>query len=291
MADHCEEQEMEAEALTAIFDDCLEIVSATQPFQWAITLWPEQHSLEEENHVGIKLIAKIPLDYPESSVPELDIELLKGLTEDHRTKLLGMAQEEAENNLGLPSIFAVSEVLREWLAENNQKGQDDLSMYAQMMRRTKEKEREAKKATAEFESQKQVEAMTEAEAEDLAVRKRRAEGTPVTPESFAEWKMAFEKEMAEKKQLEEEEKAVEQARSKEKIVDKSGRITGFLQFSKGANFDLEAMEAAAENAEEDEDDLIENVNEALFDVDDDDLDDLDDLDFDDEEDEDEEPDI
>jgi hypothetical protein len=37
-----------------------------------------------------------------------------------------MAKEEAEANLGLPSIFAVCELLREWSAENNAKGMDDL---------------------------------------------------------------------------------------------------------------------------------------------------------------------
>lgn len=141
MSDHCEEQEMEAEALTAIFDDCLKVVNAQQPFEWAISLWPEQHS-PEENHVGIKLLAKIPLDYPELSLPELSIEILKGLTPDHADDLLAMAKEEAEANLGLPSIFAVCERLREWLAENNVKGMDDVSMYAQMMRREKEKEKE-----------------------------------------------------------------------------------------------------------------------------------------------------
>lgn len=142
MTDHCEEQEMEAEALTSIFDDCLEIVSASQPFEWAVSLWPEQHS-PEENHVGIKLIAKIPLDYPESSLPELDIELLKGLTDEHKQELMSMAKEEAETNEGLPSIFAVCERLREWLAENNAKGMDDQSMYAQMMRREKEAEKQS----------------------------------------------------------------------------------------------------------------------------------------------------
>jgi hypothetical protein len=141
MSDHCEEQEMEAEALTAIFDDCLEIVKSSQPFEWAISLWPEQHS-PEENHVGIKLIATIPLDYPETSLPDLDIELLKGLTTEHREELLGIAKEEAETNLGLPSIFAICERLREWLAENNAKGMDDVSMYAQMIRREKEKAKE-----------------------------------------------------------------------------------------------------------------------------------------------------
>ena len=142
MSDHCEEQEMEAEALTAIFDDCFEIQSAEQPFRWGISIWPEQHS-PEENHVGIKLIANVPLDYPETSLPELKIELLKGLSDEHREELLTMAKEEAEANEGLPSIFAVCERLREWLAENNVKGMDDLSMYAQMMRREKEAEKQA----------------------------------------------------------------------------------------------------------------------------------------------------
>jgi hypothetical protein len=136
MSDQCEEQEMEAEALLAIFDDCAEIISSTQPFEWAVTLYPEQHG-EGINHVGIKVIAKIPLDYPES-LPTIDIEILKGLSDDHKQELAAMAAEEAQANLGLPSIFAVCERLREWLAENNQKGMDDVSMYAQMMRKQKE---------------------------------------------------------------------------------------------------------------------------------------------------------
>lgn len=142
MSDHCEEQEMEQEALEAIFDDCLEVLSAEQPFQWAISIWPEQLS-HDENHVGIKLIANIPLDYPEISLPELEIELLKGLSDDHRKELLVMAKEEAEANMGMPVIFSVCERLREWLIENNVKGMDDLSMYAQMKRREKEEEKKS----------------------------------------------------------------------------------------------------------------------------------------------------
>lgn len=278
---------MEAEALTAIFDDCFEVVSASQPFEWAISIWPEQHS-PEENHVGIKLVANIPLDYPEVSLPELRVELLKGLTEEHKEELLQMAKEEAETNLGLPSIFAVCEKLREWLAENNQAGMDDVSMYAQMMRREKEKEKEAQKAQKAFEAQKKVEEMTEAEAEELAVRKRRAEGTPVNEETFNEWKERFEAEMLQKMEEEAVETVGETKKKKEKVVDKSNRITGFLQFSdKSGNFNLEAMEAAAENAEVDEDEEnLENVDEDLFDDDED----LDDLDFDDEDDDDDDDD-
>lgn len=150
MTDHCEEQEMEAEALTAIFDDCLEIVSSEQPFQWAVSLWPEEHSDDSENHVGVKLIATIPLDYPESSLPELKIDILRGLTTEHQQKLLQMANEEAEANMGLPSIYAVCEKLREWLAENNVKGMDDVSMFAQMKRREKEAELQAVRKSFRF---------------------------------------------------------------------------------------------------------------------------------------------
>ena len=120
----------------AIFDDCAEIISSTQPFEWGVTLYPEQHG-EGVNYVGIKVIAKIPVDYPES-LPTIEIEILKGLSDDHKQELAIMAAEEAEANLGLPSIFAVCERLREWLAENNVKGMDDVSMHAQMMRKQKE---------------------------------------------------------------------------------------------------------------------------------------------------------
>ena len=133
----------------------------------------------------------------------------------------------------------------------------------------------------------------------MAVRKRRAEGTPCNKENFEAWNARFQKEMADRKvkEKEEDQAALSKKKQKDKTVDKSGRLTGFQHFSGKSgmmvNFD-EAMEAQWENAEKDEDepsddeaDLAENVDEDLFDVDDDDLDDLD---FDDDDDE-EEPDI
>jgi hypothetical protein len=150
--EHREEQEMEAEALTAIFDDCMEVKKDSQPFEWAITLWPERQQADDNhgedpdspvNHVGIRVIATIPLDYPETSLPELKIEIIKGLTDEHAEELLALATEEAENNREMPVMYAVCERLREWLLENNVKGMDDKSMYAQMIKREKEKERVA----------------------------------------------------------------------------------------------------------------------------------------------------
>ena len=154
------------------------------------------------------------------------------------------------------------------------------------------------KSKQAFEAQKKVEEVTEAEAEDLAVRKRRAEGTPVNTETFNTWRAKFEAEMQKQKELEAAEATADGKKKKEKVVDKSGRLTGYAQFSdKTDSFDLEAMEAAAENAQRDEDEeddednaIAENVDEELFDVDDDDLDDLD-FDDEDEESEEDEPDI
>jgi hypothetical protein len=150
MADeeHKEEQEMEAEALTAIFDTAFEVLSSEPPFEWAIKLWPEGNDDDNDendttNHVGIRLVAKLPLMYPdEGSPPEFTVEILKGLTEEHAASLKSMADEEACNHDGMPALYAVCEKLKEWLLENNEKGLDDRSAYAQMIAREKEKERE-----------------------------------------------------------------------------------------------------------------------------------------------------
>mmetsp|Transcript_16071 Transcript_16071/g.26845 ORF Transcript_16071/g.26845 Transcript_16071/m.26845 type:complete len:292 (+) Transcript_16071:87-962(+) len=291
MSDHCEEQEMEAEALEAIFDQAFEVVHGEQPFKWSVKLLPvdcagDEEAEEAENHVGIKLFATIPLDYPES-LPELNVEVIKGLTDEHASQLAKMATEEAQSNEGMPAIFGICELLREWLNDNNAKGLDDASMHAQMMRRAKEEEQKKKLAEREFESQKQAEALTETETEELTVRRRRAEGTPCIQEHFDVWREAFAKEMAEKEAEEEAIKQENGKKSKEKIVDKSGRISGFLHFTGKAGKNLEEMEKAAEEAEIDPDEL--DVDEDLFDLDSDE-DDLDDMDFDDDDDE-EEPDI
>ena len=144
MSEHREEQEMEAEALHAIFDQAFEALNSDQPFQWAVKLLPvdcggDEIEEEAQNFVGIRLLVTLPLDYPES-LPVLDIEIVKGLGDEQRLKLLDLAVNEAKNNEGMPAIFAICEVLREWLADNNVKGLDDASMHAQMMRRAKEEE-------------------------------------------------------------------------------------------------------------------------------------------------------
>lgn len=162
MSDHCEEQEMEAEALEAIFAEAFHVVNGEQPFKWSVKLLPvdcagDVEAEEEQNHVGIKLMATIPLGYPEQ-LPELSVEIVKGLSEEHRSKLLDMAMEESTNNEGMPAIYSICEILREWLVDNNVKGLDDASMHAQMMRRAKDEEQ--KKVRLAFMNDKVMQVIT-----------------------------------------------------------------------------------------------------------------------------------
>lgn len=149
MSDQQEEQEMEAEALEAIFEDSFEIIEGSaQPFVWKVTLWPEATSADAENHVGVSLQFTLPPNYPDEALPDCEVSILKGLTSDHAAQLLELAKEEAQANEGVPSIFAVCERIREWLVENNQKGHDDVSMHAQMLRRDAEAKKKQEQVRA-----------------------------------------------------------------------------------------------------------------------------------------------
>ncbi len=151
--------------------------------------------------------------------------------------------------------------------------------------------------------------MSEAEREELIVRKRREEGTAVTDSTFTEWWEKFTAEIERKK---EDERVAVANDSKEKKVANATiaeeRLTGFQIFSdKAGVFNLEMLEAVAEEMANDisalDQEELGDVDKDLFD-DDDDLDDLefdsddDDYDYDEDEDDenddvdsDEEPDI
>ena len=78
-----EEQEMEAEALLAIFDSAFQDTSSSSSSdnkQWEVTLYPIDCDDEDEsdsvNHVGVKLRVNLPEEYPEV-LPNLDLENIK----------------------------------------------------------------------------------------------------------------------------------------------------------------------------------------------------------------------
>ena len=145
--------------------------------------------------VSLFLDTVMPEEYP-NVVPQLNIETIKGLTSNQRDDILEIAKTSAQENLGMPSIYMVTESIRGWLLDNNVPGQDG-SMYAEMMRKAQQKELEAKKReeraalASQADKEKNAEEMTPEEKERL---RRRQAGTPVTVESFKIWKTKFDSE-------------------------------------------------------------------------------------------------
>jgi hypothetical protein len=185
--DYAEEQSQELEALESIYYDSFELISRDHPaVSFRVHIRPEDFneavkalerarkavdSDDEGDNVGeapVNYFLKVdlPETYPEV-LPEMDIEeASEGLDEEDQAALLEALKTVAEENMGMPMIFAV--------ASSAKDGLEDLI--------------KARKDEAERERVERIEREEEAE------RKRR-EGTKVTPESFAAWKKAFEKEM------------------------------------------------------------------------------------------------
>ena len=142
-----------------------------------------------------------------------------------------------------------------------------------------------------WETQEENAEFSVAELEEMAVRKRRAEGQPCNKENFEAWKARFDAEKANEDEEDEKDETNKGGPKRVKklgsaTVDRSDRITGYEYFkSKATN--MEALEAAAEAAEAqemDDDEEDDDLDEDLFE---DDVD-LDDLDFDDDDDDDDE---
>jgi len=288
-----EEQEMEAEAIAAIFGTMFEIKSSTPLHKWSLTLQP---NLDDDldcpdettaNHVSVQMNLTLPETYPDAQ-PEIDIEVVKGLAKEQRDILIDLATKEAENNVGMPAVFTIAEAVREWLVDNNVKGLEDESMYAQMMRRARDEEKLQAKNTQEYESQKQEDQMTEAEIQDLEVRKRRTEGTPCTEEHFLKWKAGYEEEMALKDEQDRANADDDDMRKKKKKGDggknkigadgrskkeeeaMEGRLTGFEYFSQktGGLLNLDALEKAADEAAASGGDGVEDYDDDAVNIDD-----------------------
>ena len=190
-----EEQQEEIEALEAIYPDEFTLIDSSPPC-YKIHLVPDPNSDDNDNHVGIYLMVKIPLDYP-NEIPSFEIEIEKGLGKKQCDEIIDVAVNTATENIGIASTFAVAEAVREWLVDNNVAGQDG-SMYAQMMLREKLKDVEDKRA----EERKAIARAADAEVasvevndEELEKIRLRQRGTPVTLESFMEWKIKFEEEI------------------------------------------------------------------------------------------------
>ena len=193
------------------------------------------------------------------------IEVQKGLGKKHADELRAIALENAESNIGGPSIFVIAEAIKDWLMDNNNAGQDG-SMYAEMMRRVQQKDAVEKKKVDKAASSAAADSEMRAEiidpAEQERIRKRQA-GTQVTNETFISWKIKFDDEM----------RAIAEAGKKGNVVEVDDRPSGrqLFQLNRIGTDDEEALLVAAEGEQADEvqDQKIGSINIEEDDDDDD----------------------
>jgi len=216
------DQADELEALCAIYPDEFETVS-TEPLVLKVHLTPFSGDNTQENHVGVTLVCEIPEAYPEV-VPILCIEVDKGLGKKHKEELTELVNTRAQDNMGMPMVYVLAELVREWLIDNNIPGQDG-SMYAEMTRRMQqgdvEKRKEEEKAINKQLADSEMAELEIDPEEQERVRKRQA-GIAVTVESFLLWREKYEEEERERG------KGREGVSSKEKISGKQFFLNKWL---------------------------------------------------------------
>lgn len=201
--EHDEQQQEEIEALESIFESTVTVIRAEAPRIVDIRLLPLPDEGKEANHVGVTLRIMHTPDYPDST-PRLELREVRGLTEAMQGELLRTANAMAEEMEGMPVGMPVCEAVREWLEAHNEKPSDG-SMYSQMMEREKRKTADHRREVAEAERHAKIDEEFRAarrqgaqdrhlDRESLAAIAA-ADGTPVTVESFAEWRANFLKEV------------------------------------------------------------------------------------------------
>jgi hypothetical protein len=115
------------------------------------------------------VFAHTPL-YPDE-VPLVKARSLRGLSDAQVAELQALVDEQAAANIGMPMIFTLVGAAQEWVDETG----------AGLAMANEDPEAEIKRLRA---------------AEELRQAELRAHGTPVTPETFREWKARFDAEMA-----------------------------------------------------------------------------------------------
>jgi hypothetical protein len=280
--DEDSELAMEMEALDAIYDQDFTALPPPPPSNDDDGEKKQQKkqqllsiNLDADKFVSCTLLFSVLVDEYPDAVPAISVSTAKGLAEDQVSEMLSLATTTAHENVGAAMIFTIAEVIRELLADNDVEGQDDNSMYAQMIRKSAAVEKAAAEKEVQFESQKTTNIMSEAERIEEEVLARRAHGTPCTAESFAIWKASFDEEreveltrlVAQQNDDSDKSKNKEAAR---KEAERKARKTGFQQFEgkSGDDMNLETIEAFAEeqnnanipNSAED-DELLNNADD------------------------------
>jgi len=193
--DYEEEQQMELQAVQAIYmDDYKELEGDGTAFE--LTLVPETGG--DNNHVSLTLSVEYTATYPETP-PILSCRAVRGLTDEQATECEAMLKEAAASDemLGNAMVYMLAERAQEWLAERNVPETQD--MHSEMLARLQVQQDEAAGGDDDGDGtdaavgrgrQKRSQGQTDDWRLDPTVNKPIEHGTytPVTPETFAEWR-------------------------------------------------------------------------------------------------------
>ena len=179
-----EEQEMEMEALQSMFLDGE--YKQIDDRKFSLTLVPVQGAEASENHVSVDLICEYTPKYPDEKAT-LDVKVVKGLKESQRKEILALLDTCQEENIGMPCVYSMADVIVEYLQENNRPAGDG-SIHAEMLERQRLKEEAQAKENRVLEMEKKKAEKLRLESEE---GQRQRYGTPLTRENFEEFNKKF----------------------------------------------------------------------------------------------------
>ena len=171
---------MEIEAMQAVFMDDFELVS-NNPTTYRIKIYP---SLGGENYVSVSMVVRYPPNYPDEA-PNVCFVDADNISEDDIIDLTQMIYERVPEFIGMAMVYNLTEIVKDWLIDRNVPKVEEGSMYDEMMKR----HQKAKELADAEREEKEV-----AAAKQENIDHPKNWGTPVTPETFAEWKKKFDSE-------------------------------------------------------------------------------------------------
>ena len=179
-----EEQEMEMEALQSMFLDGE--YKQIDDRKFSLTLVPVQGADASDNHVSVDLICEYTPKYPDEKAM-VDVKVVKGLKESQRKEILALLDTCQEENIGMPCVYSMADVIVEYLQENNRPAGDG-SIHAEMLERQRLKEEAQAKENRVLEMEKKKAEKLRLESEE---GQRQRYGTPLTRENFEEFNKKF----------------------------------------------------------------------------------------------------
>lgn len=190
---------MEIEALQAILEDSIQEFEGTRPEGWpaglamyCISVSPSEDAVVLTDAIPLRaeLVFAHTDRYPDEG-PLVKARSVQGLGDADAAALQAVTEAAVEDNLGMPMMYALFAAAQEWLSDKASAGVevevDPLT---------------AKKAAEE--------------AEEARLAELRRLGTPVTPDTFAPWKLRFYADLA-----------LAAAQKRAQLVDEAkGKVTG-----------------------------------------------------------------